>query len=123
MSTTIYEAFPAVSGLPSPVSSAAAADAQRVLISCEDGSLRVFEARDDPLTSSRPSYALVETVSRFTADRKAARALRVVPRWHALLSLSGASAFTRRHARERATTASRSNTDSASHLTPQIMRS
>jgi hypothetical protein len=118
MSTTIYEAFPAVSGLPSPVSSAAAADAQRVLISCEDGSLRAFEARDDPLTSSRPSYALSETVSRFTADRKAARALRIVPRWRALLSLSGASAFAATTYARGATTASHRNTDSVPHLTP-----
>ncbi len=95
MSTTIYEGVPAVPRLSSPAVSAAAADSSRVLVSCEDGSLSVFATSDDPYTSPRPAFAAVETIARFTKDRKPARGLLAVPRWRALHSFSGACARAR----------------------------
>ena len=87
---SLYEALPAIASVPSPVAGVAAADARRVLISCDDGSLRAYAARDDPLSAHRPTYALAEVVARFTKDRRPARALLAVPQWRALLSIAGA---------------------------------
>ena len=88
MTSLVYEPLPIISGLSSPVVSVAVADASRVFLSCEDGSLRVFATRDDPLASARPVFTLTESIVRFTRDRKPAKNLMAVQKWRALFSLS-----------------------------------
>ena len=88
MASLVYEPLPIISGLPSPVTAIGVVDALRVCIACEDGSLRVFASRDDPLTAARPSFTQVELVPRFTRDRKPAKGLVAVLKWRALFSLS-----------------------------------
>ncbi len=89
LNAKLGELVPLLSG-PRYAISCAAAAGRRLYVGGEDGGLRVYECRDAPLASPRPVLDASDNVSRFSKKREPLRALRAVPAWRALLSITGA---------------------------------
>ena len=85
----LFELTPLLSGPRYPISSASASG-RRLFVGSEDGALRVYECRDPPLSTPRPAFDLVDTVSRFSKKREPLQGLHAAPRWRALLCMAGA---------------------------------
>jgi hypothetical protein len=110
----VFEVLPLLSGLKCAVTSVAAFRSS-LYVGCDDGSLRAYDVSSGeapklsrgwfflpcdiqphsslsfspPAGTARPRAELVETVARFTRDKKPVRGLQVVPEWNCLLSLAG----------------------------------
>lgn len=56
----------------------------------EDGTLRVHQCREDPLSAVRPAFDAGNAIPQFSKKREAIGALCALPEWRALLSHTGA---------------------------------